>query len=232
LIRVALEPRLYGDHGIIQIMKYSRESRLQLLLNTLVPLLVSGGGTALLVLFREDLPTWFYITFLIVIWLVFIVMLVRLALGDLIEGVRASIKRRSAARERRKLVKNWCAKWIDMALLINETIHTEEVLIERLNERYRELHFWFINNRTQVISLWKAFWCSRTPQAYESYSSAGIENHVFYDNWEDPFSCFYEPMSLRMLKEEIESNYWSEGDVRLALNKLAELTNEFVRWVA
>jgi len=205
---------------------------LQLVISVIVPFLIGSGGVTLLVIFREQLPEWLYTTFIFVIYLVFIVILIRLAFGDLIGRFRIWVREKLIYRERYRLVKNWHTKWVEMASLVNKVINSKKEPTAEQNKRYLMLRFWFIKNRTQLIPIWRQFQRVRTQQAYENdYGRYSAQEHVFSEHAYDPFSCFYESLSLGILRAwMIETKHWSAADIWLILTKLEELTYEFVQW--
>jgi len=208
------------------------EPWLQVVLS-ITALVLSGGSASVLVLFQEHLPRPLYLTLLWVLCLFIIAILLRLAFGDLIESFRIWIRRRLAHRKRCKLVENWRTKWLEMANLVNTAMHSKRKPTDDQEIRYRVLRFWFIKHRTQLILIWQHFNHVRTQQAHENdYDQYSAQHNVFHDHRYDPFSCFYEPLSLGILKAwMIETEHWSDTDTWLILTKLKELTNEFVEWI-
>ena len=62
-----------------------------------------------------------------------------------------------------------------------------------------------------------------------SLSTGDLEYVVLRENYSDPFSVFYEPMTLGML--EVSLKRWDKDDIRYVLHKLHELTLEFTVWM-
>jgi len=207
---------------------------LQLAISVIAPLVIGGGGVTLLVVFRQDLPGWLYTTFIFIIFLVFTVTLIRLVFGDLIERFRIWIAKKLAHRERCKLVKNWRVKWIEMANLVDKVMNAKNKPTDERERRYLALHFWFIRHRTKLIPIWQHFKHVRTQQAYENdYDQYSAQHNIFREHAYDPFSCFYEPLSLGILRAwMVETKHWSATDIWLILTKLTELMDEFVEWIS
>ena len=218
------------DYLKIEVMKDKIDSWMQFFLS-IIALVLSGGSASLLVLFQEHLPRPLYITLLWVLCLFIIAILLRLAFGSLIEKLYISIKVRRWKRKRLTQVKNWYTKWIEPDNLINEVIGSKKAPTKHQEARYLKLHFWFVGNRAGLIERWKHFDKNRTSQAYER-DMEGVAHDVLFDHWTDPFSCFYEPLSLLELKGIMELYRWEDDEIRYTLAKLTELTHEFVQWAS
>jgi len=215
--------------------KESWSQLLTLLLQTIVPLVVAGGATGILSVFKEYLPQLLYAIFLYVIWGVIIVMLIwlvlRLILGDSPKKLVRWIKDLRQDCAKRKIVKEWCKKWFELSPLILELRKCNWQPTQEQRNTYSELHLWFIKNRTRLLPVWKSFYLGRTHAAYERNlgSSTSLKYKVF-THWEDPFSYFYEPFLIKEFQEHFK--YTREGDIAEVLDKLGQLISEFVQWVS
>ncbi len=212
------------------------EDRVKTQLQTAVGLFVSLLGSGLLLLVKENLPGWFFITFLTILCSVFFVVLVRFALGDLLKGLFAWAQKWFKHRKEEKLVKAWVENWKEMTEIVKEVLGVNGEPSEVQEKRFYGLHSWFNSNRVRVIRLWRIFQKVRTEDAYASeyevYGSysLGTLREIFGSHSEDPFSWFYAPMSIKLLKKELESKHWNDSDIRLALDKLGERGEEFLQW--
>ncbi len=211
-------------------MKDRTQFWINLLVSTVLPLVLTGGGASLLVLFRDNLPHVLYVTVLWVLCLVIIAILLRLAFGDLINRLRTWIKQNLRHHARQKLVKEWYEKFRDLRELLREIIRTDWQPNKEQEDEYYKLHSWFIRNRSKFLPTWARFQASRTGAAHEQYgSSASLAHKVFYDNYKDPFSYFYKPLSIEELDEILKSHKYDVEDV---LTKLLERMNEFIEWTS
>ena len=181
--------------------KESWSQLLTLLLQTIVPLVIAGGATGILSVFKVYLPQLLYTIFLYVIWGAIIVMLIwlvlRLIFGDSPKKFVKWIKDRRQNRARQKLAMEWHSKWLELGKLVARLIetHVEQMTEEEENE-YRELHFWFVNNRSKLLPVWQSFEGRRTETAHEhNYNSTtDLGYKIFRENYRDPFSFLYSPL--------------------------------------
>lgn len=200
---------------------------LQLLLSAVLGI----GGTSLLVAFKEQLPELFYNIFLYVVWSVVVVKLTDLMFGGLIKRLTDWIKKKQRQRTRRKTANRLFDKWLDLTKLIEEVISNDWKPNEDQKHKYFDFHLWFTANRSRYLSSWYEFDRLRTDMAHDSIywdSTGDIGYEVFRENYKDPFSYFYAPLSIEHLCHILERR--QAGEVRIVMSKLTELTLEFVRW--
>jgi len=209
---------------------------LSLLWTALAPLLIGGGATGILVLFKEHLPELLYLVLLVIIWVVFVFMLIRLALrlafGDWIDNLRKWMKRRKEHSAKLETAKEWRAKWSEFWDLISDIIETGWEPSEDHTSKHIRLHFWFGHNRSKFLPIWHSFQRSRTEAAFENEFDSTVELRykVFRENYKDPFSYFYEPVTVEQLRRIL---YHSQsGEIELVLMKLLELTDELIDWLS
>ena len=196
----------------------------------LVSAIIGGGGTGILVAFKEQLPTSLYITFLYVIWIVAIVLLISVVFSDWLKLLHSWIKQRRQDRIRLKQAKDLRDKWFELYDLISKLIENHWQPTVEQESKYFTLHFWFLENRAKFLRIWHSFDYNRTNAAHEShFDSIGSLNYkVFRDNSRDQFSYFYEPQTVQMLCHILKSEPLDE--VRYVITKLSELAIEFVQW--
>ena len=214
--------------------KESQYHLLTLLLQTIVPLIVAGGATGILTIFKEHLPQLLYSIFLYVIWSAIIVMLIllvlRLILGDSPKKLVKWIKYLQRDRARQKIVKEWHDNWTELRNVLTEVIDTDWKAAEEHKAKYLKLRIWFIGNRSKSLPKWQSFYLNRTKTAYEALlTTNNLEYVVIHKNYEDPFSYFYEPNSLESLGTILK--YINKKEIENVLRKLTELTDEFVHWI-
>ncbi len=207
---------------------------LTLLLQTIVPLVIAGGATGILTVFKEQLPQLLYTIFLYVIWGVIIVMLIwlvlRLILGDSPKKLAKWIKDLQQDRARQKIVKEWHDHWAELRNVLSEVIDADWKPAEEHKAKYLKLRIWFIDNRSKSLPEWQSFHLNRTETAYEALLKADtLEYLVIHENYKDPFSYFYEPESLESLGTIL--SYINKNELENVLRKLTELTDESVQWI-
>ena len=110
-----------------------------LLWQTLIPLVIAGGATGILSIFKQDLPSPLYNIFLYVIWGSIILMLIwlvlRLILGDpkqFLTYIRLKLKKRTELR----LVKNWRVTFFVLYKMIDRLTDNEWQYTTEDNEQY------------------------------------------------------------------------------------------------
>ncbi len=199
-----------------------------------MPLAFGSGATWILAQFKESLPQFFYLTFLYLIWSFLVVvrarLVVRLVFGDLPARFMKWVKHRREQSLTFKLPISRDNKVTSLSNLIVKII--EEKVSSEIIDDYFRLHFWFIDNRSKFLAPWYTFSTGRTNTAHESEywsSTAELGYKVFRDNYRDPFSYFYEPVTVEILRAILSRE--SANKVGFVLVKLNELTFEFVRWV-
>lgn len=191
-----------------------------------VSFIVGGGGTGILVHFREQLPLFAYSTLLYIIWIFFVVLIVRLLFGDKIYNW---FKEWQKHRLRVKTARELLAKWMNLEELISELVRNGWQWNKQHQDKYSALHFWFNSNRVKFLPLWKLFLENRPYAAHAgSYSSASLYQQVFHGNYEDFFSYFYKPRTVEMLKKRLQNR---DTELPNVLDELTEHTLEFLEWV-
>ena len=156
----------------------------------------------------------------------------RLGFGDLIEKLRNIERQRRTKKTKVKLVKDWCSTFTKLCDILNEAIRADQSPTDEQERQYLKLRTWLRKHRPDVLPTWQVFKLNRTPQAYEELCDSLEFKYVFEDNDSDPFSCFYEPLSLVKLKDIMNIKHWSEDRLRFAFHMLEEQTDEFVQWQA
>lgn len=137
-------------------------------------------------------------------------------------------KKRQKANE--EIARKLQSKFHDLQELIKELIDNKWVEVDDQATRYFKIHLWFRANRPRYLSLWSSFNRNRIePNNPINLSRNDLEYEVFYTNHQDPFSVFYEPMRLAMLKPVFRQ--WNNNDIFYVLDKLLELTIEFRTWL-
>ncbi len=211
-------------------MKDRAQFWINLLVSTILPLVLTGGSASLLVLFRENLPHLLYVTILWILWLVIIAILLRLAFGDLIDRLRIWIRQNLRHRARQKLAEEWYEKWRELGLILFDVAKKKWKPIKKQKEDFSRLRTWFRINRSKFLHIWHSFEYSRRKMAHDYYgSSTSLEHEVFYDNHDDPFSYFYEPLTIEQLEHLLQYHHDEMPEVML---KLKELMDECVQWVS
>ena len=214
--------------------KESWSQLLTLLLQTIVPLVIAGGATGILSIFKESLPQSLYSILLYVIWFAIIALLIwlvlRLILGDSPRKLVKWVKDHRQHRIKRKQAEDLFDKWFELYKLISDVIKTDWQPTKEHKSEYFKLHFWFIKNRPKFLHHWYYFDACRTDAAHETDfgSVTDLAYKVFRTNYKDPFSYFYEPQTIEMLCRILENE--PIGKVYFVLGKLADLTTEFLHW--
>lgn len=189
---------------------------------------ILAGGVALLVQIKEILHPLLFNTIVFIILLVAIIILVRLALGDLFNKAKRKIDRFRWHYARVKLAKNLYSNWLELTKLIEEVTHTGRPNKEQ-RAKYDELHNWFIKNRSRYTPIWYHFACDRASSHdshyWSSHSDWGYK--LFSETPKDPFAYFYEPLKVEMLDKSLHLY----SDLNLAMDKLTDRTKEFVEWI-
>lgn len=213
-------------------MKDRREFFTNLLLSIILPLIVSSGGATALVVFRESLPPILFHILLWVLCIFIIVVIVRLAFGDLINQLRMWIKNQQYKRSRYKLAKDWSILFGELSELVSQVSDQDWKPTKDQSIKYYKLRAWFRRNRSELLPRWYSFVSNRTNTAY-SLDNSSLEHRILDMHWTDPFSCFYDPLDLErmgiLLRNEFQTN---EGNrVRYVIIRLRELTDEFVTYI-
>ena len=208
-----------------------------LLWQIIAPLVFVGGSTGLLALFRESLPNTLYNISLYVIWFslvsILIWLVLRLILGELASKSIKQIREFRQRRYRRKLARSLFDKWFKLSELVVAIIkkkNRQPTTVQ--SQKYFDLHLWFIANRPRFLPEWHSYDFHRTDSAHDSDywdSTDDLGYKVFREYHRDPFSYFYEPLNANFLMHHLIGE--SPGGVRFVLDKLTELTLEFVKWI-
>ena len=65
--------------------------------------------------------------------------------------------------------------------------------------------------------------------AHEGYtSSSSLGHRVFYNNHDDPFSYFYQPLSIKQLEHLLQ---YHDDEMPAVMLRLKELLDECIEWV-
>jgi len=209
---------------------------LQLIVPTAATLLFSGYGLFLLTQFKERLPEWFYNALIIVIYIVFVailiffvILIIRAAFGDWFIEFTRWIRKKRQQQTRTKLTADWYQKWRELCLLLYDVAKKKWKPTKIQEESFSKLRTWFRINRTEFLHIWHSFKYYRSKMAHEYYaSSASLGHEVFYDNHDDPFSYFYEPLTIDQLEHLLQYHHNEMPEVML---KLKELLDECIEWV-
>ena len=206
------------------------------LAQTLLPLVFAGGATGILTVFKESLSATQYSVFINIIWAVTIIMLVYLVLniifGNVVSKSVRLFKNKKQQKANKKIAKELQNHFIDLRTLILDLIDNDWAETEDQTNRYYKIHLWFKANRTRFLSLWYSFNHSRVEpdNPIEHVYSSDLEHKVFYTNYRDPFSVFYESLRLTILTSVLKK--WRKYEVQYVLEKLMELTIEFRTWIS
>lgn len=217
-------------------MKDRFETWLQIIIPTIASLIFGGVGLYLLTQFKERLPVWFYNALIYVIYFVFVailvlflVLIIRAAFGDWLKGLMRLVKKTRQQRARTKLTAQWYEKWRELSLLLYDVAKHKWKPTKKQEEDFSKLRIWFIINRTEFLHIWHSFMYYRRSMAHEGYSSStSLGYEVFYNNHDDPFSYFYEPLSIDQLEHLLQYHHNEMPEVIL---KLKERLDESIEWV-
>ena len=208
-----------------------KEFWIQLLVSGILPYILGGGFITLLVQFRERLPGWFYTTFLFVIGAVLIAVLVRFAFGDWLKRFARWIREIRKQRIDLRIAISLRSKWFELLGLLSDIMDADWQSTREHEDKYLEIRRWFINNRSTFLPKWHHFNHYRTNTAHSNLyydSTRDLGYKVLRENYQDPFSYFYEPVTVRMLCRLLKNE--PNAEVQLILIKLRDLCNEFVQW--
>lgn len=202
-----------------------------------ISLVFGSGMLAVLAQLGERLPEWLYNTFIftiyiffVVILLVLVVILTRFAFGDWFKKLRISVKNRRQHHARQKLAEEWYEKWRELCLLLYDVASNNWQPTEEQKNDFSKLRTWFRINRSKFLHIWHSFEYPRRKMAHEYYgSSTSLGHEVFYDNHDDPFSYFYEPLTIEQLEHLLQYHHDEMPEVML---KLKEFMDECVQWVS
>jgi len=190
-------------------------------------LIFSGGGTSALVYFKEGLPLPLFSLIIWLIWISFIVSLVRFLFGDQISKWYTERKR---YRMRVKTAERLLDKWMELEELISGLVNNGWKINKKHQDKYSSLHVWFNNNRCGFLPLWTSFIINRPYAANEGdHCSASLHQKVFHGEYYDFFSYFYMPQDVKELEEILK--HQRNADINNVLANLRDVTSEFVEWV-
>jgi hypothetical protein len=211
---------------------------LQIFISALIPFVLGSGLIFVLSQFEERLPDWAYNFIVAAIYVFFIIVmavvtfaLIQLALGDLFTRLYRGLKERSERKAARKRAGDWLDRFGELWRLISEVINNDWQATEEQEHSYLGLHIWFKLRRSKFLSYWYTFQSHRTEPAdmVASLSTRDLEYVALHEHWQDPFSVFYEPMTIEGLRRSLSD--WQSDEIRYVLTKLYELTEEFVAWM-
>ncbi len=208
----------------------------QLLVSTVIPLILGGGTIFAFSLFEERLPDWAYNTlisifyvFFVIFLAVFAVMLIRLAFGEWFNKLQRWYNERTEYRKNLKLVTNWSNKWSDLSKLLVSARDSDWKTNDEQVDEYSMLRSWLRRNRSEFLPIWHRFQRARRSAAHERpTSSSNLAHDVFYNNYDDPFSYFYEPLAIEEFERILRHQ---ERDMAIVLIKLHESLEECFEWV-
>ncbi len=175
------------------------------IISAAISYIIAGGGTAVITTFETRLPTVLYSTLLWLVWLIAILTLVGLLLRYVFDGVYKPLfawyKRRQEVKANTKLVNAWNLHWKALYGLLDSVRENKWKSTEEQDAQYFLLHQWFMANRISFIPLWRRFAQYRTGAAHEEKTTSPYElaYKVFKENYNDPYSYFYSPLTLTML---------------------------------
>ena len=180
---------------------------------------------------KEQLPAGLYNSFVSVIVAFFIIILIRLAFSDLIAKANRWLLAQRSARSDVKLAADWIARFTKISDLAWDIEATTDYTPEQ-KTLYQAQRDWLITHRARLLRLWYTFEQNRDSLASErDYQNENAYKEVFLDNYRDPFSCFYSPLTLPILKSGIEHDYRLRGGVKFALAILSDRGTEFLAWM-
>ena len=209
---------------------------LQIIISASIPVVLGSGIIFVLTQFRERLPEGLYdiaiytiYIFFIVVLSVLVILLVRFAFGDWFTKLRRWREHRSYRKNRLKVAENWCNKWIDLSQILLNASNSDWRVSNEEQNKYRNLHNWFRLNRSKFLPIWDWFKRNRERVAHENEgSSASLVHKVFYESYNDPFSYFYSPLTLKEFDDILK---YHENDMPLVLLRLKEQLEELIEWI-
>ena len=124
-------------------------------------MLLAGGATGILSVFKEDLPQSLYAIFLYVVWWAIIIMLVWLVLsvilGESPKKVIRWIQKRTEHKTTQRRLYNWKDKFTELCDLVSSVAENDWQATEIQIDNYRNLHIWFKLRRSKILPLWGYF---------------------------------------------------------------------------
>ena len=209
---------------------------LQLIVPTVVAILFGGFGLFLLAQFKERLPEWFYNTLIVVIYVVFVailiffvILIIRVAFGDWLIKFTRWIREKRRQQKRTRLTTDWYEKWRELSLLLLDVDKHKWESTQKQEEDFSRLRTWFRINRTEFLHVWHSFNHYRRKMAHEhSGSSSSLDRKVFFENYDDPSSYFYQPLSIDQLEHSLGYHH---GEMSAIMLRLKERLDECIEWV-
>lgn len=208
---------------------------LQIFISALIPLGLGSGLIFVLSQFKERLPDWSYDFIIAVIYIAFIIVLavlliilIRVAFGGSFTRLYRWLKDRSERKATQKLIENWLDKLWELGGLIHEVANNNWQATKKQKGSYRKLHIWFTFRRSKFLPYWQVFQGRRTEPANvgASLSTNDLEYVALREHYKDPFSVFYEPMTIEALRQSLKR--WHSDEINYVLAKLYDLMAEFV----
>lgn len=205
-----------------------RKYWIQLALTILVPFITGAG----LVQIKEHLPNWLFLLFLSVLCIFITVVLLRLAFGDWFRRAWIWWKKRTAYNKRIGLAMNWRQKFSDLADIIVRVGSNAWVPNSDESDRYGSLRAWFIINRSELLPMWSYFMRTRIKSSYRRDTNS-LEYKIIHEHYEDPFSFFYDPITLDRIGPMLLITVGENDPHRInyVLARINDRTSEFVHWV-
>ncbi|TET39285.1 MAG: hypothetical protein E3J65_03995 [Dehalococcoidia bacterium] len=212
---------------------------------------ILGTATGLVLGLRDSLPAGLYPPIIIIlvsllvgcfVWLMVITNPPRHAytyIRKALESRRERKRQEQRWQRHLRIIEEWARKWLELGDLIVQVMGCDNEPTPIQEEEFSTLHQWFIKNRPEVVPAWRRFHDQRTPMAHENYPDKSLADNVLKRNWTDPFSFFYQPLSLWRLAVELEVvptfETWTQSEdvvsqIRYVVTILSELVSEFVTW--
>jgi hypothetical protein len=115
-----------------------------------------------------------------------------------------------SSTEKRQLIRNWLANWIELCDLVNQSIWPDVrpfgvCLPTDLHEtRYQRLRFWFLIHEGEFLSLWNEYYSLK--ETTNGVATDSIENHHLQYNVFDKnfFGPYYNQENLYTLIQELD----------------------------
>lgn len=211
---------------------------LQVIISAVIPLGLGSGLIFVLSQFKERLPDWSYDFIIAVVYIAFIIVLavliivlIQLAFGGLFTRLYRRLKERSERKATRKRIEDWLDKFGELWQLIGEVIDNNWEATKEQEHSYFRLHLWFKLHRSKFLPHWQSFQVLRTEPADvgASLSTIDLEYVALHEHYKDPFSVFYEPITIEGLRQSLSN--WQSDEIVYVLTKLYDLTEEFVAWI-
>lgn len=212
---------------------------------------ILATAIALVIAFRDSIPAWLYLASLILfglllagcfVWLIAITNPPQYVITHTRKALQSRYKRKYQEhlwQRRLRLIEEWADKWRVLGDLIVKVMECNDEPTQTQEEQFTALREWFNNNRPEVLPAWMNFVRGRTDMAYDRRIEEASFSHILHNHWDDPFSAFYQPVSLRglaILLDVVPSpTTWTPSEdevcnVRILVHILTDRVNEFVTW--